>query len=104
MLLICTVSAQCTLKALTSEATTSATQFFKRSYKISHNPVDALPSFAAWSKIEPDFSREVVLKLTLPKNHFNKNCAPKILFFNKKENQKDSNDFLRRKFTVKVQF
>ena len=26
------------LKSLTSEATPSATQFFKRSYKISHNP------------------------------------------------------------------
>ena len=71
-------------KSLTLEATPLATQFFKRSYKISHNPglsasLDALPSFAAWSKIGPDFSRKVVLKLKLPKNHFNKKCAPKIL-------------------------
>ena len=37
---------------------------------------------------------EVVLKLKLPKeNHFNKKCAPKILFLNEKKNQKDSNDF-----------
>ena len=28
----------CNLKSLMSEATPSATQFFKRSYKISHNP------------------------------------------------------------------
>ena len=34
---------------------------------------------------------EVVLKLKLPKNHFNEKCAPKIFFL--KKNQKDSNDF-----------
>ena len=33
------VDPPCNLKSLTSEATHSATQFFKRSYKISHNPV-----------------------------------------------------------------
>ena len=27
---------------------------------------------------------EVVLKLKLPKNHFNKKCAPKLLLFNEK--------------------
>ena len=37
-----------------------------------------MPSFAAWSKMKPDFSRQVVLELKLPKNHFNKKCAPKI--------------------------
>jgi hypothetical protein len=36
---------------------------------------------------------EVVLKWKLPKNHFNKKYAPKILFLNEKKNQKDSNDF-----------
>ena len=39
------------------------------------------------------FPFEVVLKLKLPKNHFNKKCAPKILFLNEKKVQKDSNDF-----------
>ena len=28
---------------------------------------------------------EVVLKLLLPTNHFNKKCAPKILFLNEKK-------------------
>ena len=36
---------------------------------------------------------EVVLKLKLPKNHFNKEYAPKILFLNEKKIQKDSDDF-----------
>ena len=36
---------------------------------------------------------EVVLKLKLQKNHFNKKSAPKVLFFNEKKNQKDLNDF-----------
>ena len=36
---------------------------------------------------------EVVLKLKLPKNHFNKKCATKILFLIKKKFQKNSNDF-----------
>ena len=35
---------------------------------------------------------EVVLKLKLPKNNFNKKCASKILFLNEK-NQRDSDDF-----------
>ena len=47
---------------------------------------------------------EVVLKLKLPRNHFNKKCAPKILFLIEKKNQKDSDDFWHRKFTFKVQF
>ena len=33
-------------------------------------------------------SFEVVLKLKLPKNHFNKKCAPKILFLNEKKIRK----------------
>ena len=59
--------------------TPSATPFFKRAYKISHPPIllvslDALPSFAAWSKIRPDFTIfsglkiEVTKKIILPKN------------------------------------
>ena len=42
--------------------------------------------FAASSKIGPDFSRKVVLKLKLLKNCFNKKCAPKFLFLNEKKN------------------
>ena len=37
------------------------------------------------TKIRPDFSKKVILKLKLPKNHFNKKCAPKLLFFNEKK-------------------
>ena len=33
-----------------------------------------------------------MLKLNLPKNHFNKKCASKFLIFNEK-NLKDSDDF-----------
>ena len=57
------------------------------------------PSFAAWSIIGPDFIRKVVLKWNLPKNDFNKKSYSSM-----KKNQKDSNDFLDRKFTLKVQF
>ena len=46
----------------------------------------------------------MVLKLKLPKNHFNKKCAPKLLFFNEKKIQKDLDDFGDKKFTSKVQF
>ena len=53
------------IKSLMLEAIPSATQFFKRAYKISHFPglkaswVD-LPSFATSSKICPNFSKKVV--------------------------------------------
>jgi hypothetical protein len=36
---------------------------------------------------------KVVLKLKLRKNHFNKKCAPKLLFFNGKKVRKKSDDF-----------
>ena len=36
---------------------------------------------------------EVLLKLKLPNNHFNKKWAPKILLLNENKIQKDSNDF-----------
>ena len=42
----------------------------------------ALLGFAALSKIGSDFSKKGGLKLKLPKNHFNKKCAPKLLLFN----------------------
>ena len=97
------VIGQSAVKSLTSEATPSATQFFTRSYKISNNPglgasLDALPSFAAWSKIGPDFSRKVVLKLKLPKNVLLKSYS------SMKKKQKDLNDYSHRKFTLRVQF
>ena len=75
---------------LTLKAIASATQFFKNSCKISHPPQlqasrDALLNFAASHKSGLILVfKEVVLKLKLAKNHFNKNCAPKFLFFNGK--------------------
>ena len=47
---------------------------------------------------------EVVLRLKLPNNHFNKKCAPKILFLNEKNIQKDLNNFWCRQFPLTVQF
>ena len=90
-----------------SEATPSATPFFKRAYKISHFPrlwaswVD-LPSFATSSKIWPNFSNKVVEKLMLSKSVNNKKCAPKLIFFNEKKIEKDSDNFWHRKLTLKV--
>jgi hypothetical protein len=75
------------------EATPLATKFFKRAYKINH-PAQlkasrvAMPSFAASSKIRPDFSKKVVSRLKLLKNHYNKKCAPKFLFFNEKKSER----------------
>ena len=39
------------------------------------------PGIQAWSKIRHDLSNKGDLKLNLPKTHFNKKCAPKLLFF-----------------------
>ena len=50
------------------------------------------PSADTLSKIGYDFSNKVVQKLRLSKNYFYKKCAPKRVFFNGKEIQKDSND------------
>ena len=47
-----------------------------------------LPTFPALSKIGPDFSNKVVLELKLPKNHFSKKCAPKLLLFYAKKIRK----------------
>ena len=67
-------------------------------YKISHNPglkafLDVLLSFAAWSKIGPDFTILSGLKIEVTKNYFNKKCAPNLLFFKEKKIQRDSDDF-----------
>ena len=40
----------------------------------------------------------------LSKNVNNKKCAPKLIFFNEKKNEKDWDDFCRRKLTLKVKF
>ena len=42
-------------------------------------------AFYMLSKIGPDFSKKLVLKLKFQKNHFHKKCAPKFLFGNDKE-------------------
>ena len=38
----------------------------------------------------------------LSKNVNNKKCAPKLIFFNEKKKEKDCNDFLHQKLTLKV--
>jgi hypothetical protein len=47
-----------------------------------------LPSLATLTEIGPDFSKKVVLKLKLPKNHFNNKCAPKLFLFNEKNSER----------------
>jgi hypothetical protein len=51
-----------------------------------------LPSFAAWSKIEPDSTILSGLKIEVTKNYFKKNVLLKS-YSSIKKNQKDSNDF-----------
>ena len=51
------------------------------------------PSADSLSKIGRQFSNKAVLKLKLAKNAFYKKGAPKLIFFNEKKNQKDSDDF-----------
>ena len=99
----------CRLVSWESEATPSATLFFKSAFKISHFPglwapwVD-LPSFATSSKIWPNFSDIVVKKLMLSKNANNTKCACKFVFFNEKKIEQDSDDVWHRKLTLKVKF
>jgi hypothetical protein len=45
------------------------------------------------SKIGHHFINKVILKLISLKNVNNKKCAPKLVFFNEKKNEKDSDDF-----------
>ena len=45
------------------------------------------------SKIGHHFSNISFFKLSLSKNGNNKKCAPKLVFFNEKKNEKDSDDF-----------
>ena len=67
-----TMSILCLLKSLTSEATHSATQFFKRSYKISHPPLlkasqDALPPRCEVPKLDfqSEFSMSKIIRIFL---------------------------------------
>ena len=61
------------------------------------------PSGDSSSKIGRHFSNKVVLKLKSAKNAFQKKCAPRLIFFDEIFFQKDSDNFLHRKFTLKVQ-
>ena len=45
---------------------------------------------------------KVIWKLILSESVDNKICAPKFVLFNKKRNQKDSDDFWRTKLTLAV--
>ena len=40
----------------------------------------------------------------LSKNVNDKKCIPELIFFNEKKIEKDSDNFLRRKFTLKVKY
>ena len=52
------------------------------------------------SKIGHHFSNKGIWKLMLSKNVKNKKHAPKLVFFNEKKYEKDSNDFWQRKLTL----
>ena len=56
------------------------------------------------SKIRRHFRNKSRSILKLSKNVFYKKCGPKLIFFNEKKIQKDSNDFWHRKLTLKVRF
>ena len=56
-------------------------------------PNVGFPSSDGSSKIGRHFSNKAVLKLKLAKNAFYKKGAPKLIFFNEKKIQKDSDDF-----------
>ena len=51
------------------------------------------------SKIGHHFSNKVILKID-----FIKKCALKLVFFNEKKTEKDSDNFWNRKLTLKVEF
>ena len=56
-----------------------------------------LLNFEKWcndelSKIGHTFSNKVIKKLMLSKNVNNRKCAPKLIFFNEKRIEKDSDD------------
>ena len=54
------------------------------------------------SKINIILENKVFLKLMLSKNVNNKICAPKLILFNENFFWKDSDNFWRKKFTLKV--
>ena len=49
------------------------------------------------SKNKDDFSKQSALKMKVFKK-----CAPKLIFFNEKKNDKDSDNFWHGKLTLKV--
>ena len=87
-----------TLVSWGSEATPSATPFFKRAYKISHLPrlwvfwID-LPSFASLSKIWPNFNNKVFFSWSYKKIMLAKNVCLTYYSSMKKKIQRDSDDF-----------
>jgi hypothetical protein len=54
------------------------------------------------SKKGHHFINKTIPKLILSKNINNKKCAPKLIFFNEKKIQKNSDNFRCRKLTLKV--
>jgi hypothetical protein len=52
-----------------------------------------LLTFEFWINGEHHFSNKKKIKLILSKNVNNKKCAPKLVFFNEKKIEKDSDDF-----------
>ena len=56
------------------------------------------------SKIGHHFSNKKILKMILSKDVNNIKCAPKLVFFYEKKNEKDSDDFRHRKLTLTVKF
>ena len=92
-------------------------EFLLTSYKIMSKKSDQLgPTFfwskinsvmrvesAAWSKIAPDFTILSGLKIEVTKKSFNKNLCP-TYYSSMKKKERDSDDFFRRKFTLKVEF
>ena len=91
-------------------------EFSSRGYKIGKKnclrvnmPKGKSLNFENWcsgelSKIGHHFRNKMVLKLMISKKVKNKKCAAKLVFFNNKKNEKDSDDFLNRKLTSKVKF
>ena len=51
------------------------------------------------SKIGHHFSNKVIFEID-----FIKKCASKLVFFNEKKNDEDSDNFCHRKLTLKVEF
>jgi hypothetical protein len=72
--------------------------FQKRNYSRKYGTQRKLLNFEFWingelSKIGHHFSNKKIQKMILSKHINTKNCAPKLVFFNQKKIEKDSDDF-----------